>query len=181
MISERDEGGSRRSLLRATRGSLLAGSSAALAISAHTAADGGLPDPALTAFLTVLIGWVATSLAGRFTGVIGILGTLAVAQTLMHTLLTVLSEHPGAGVAIDPVAMTLAHAGATLVTAVLLSHAERGLLLVAASVRRLLPVVFSPAPPRSGPVAAVAAAVVNAHVEIVLRKLYARRGPPQYS
>lgn len=180
MISERDGGGSRRTL-RATRGSLLAGSSAALAVSAHIAADGGLPDPALTAFLTVLIGWMATSLADRFTGVIGILGTLTVAQTLMHTVLTVLSEHPGAAVAVDPVAMTLAHAGATVVTAVLLGHAERGLLLIAASLRRLLPVMFSPAPPPSGPIAPVAAAVVNAHVEIVLRRLYARRGPPRYS
>ena len=47
------------------RGALIAGSSAALAVSAHALADGGVPDAPLTLLLTVMIGWTATALAAN--------------------------------------------------------------------------------------------------------------------
>ncbi len=168
--------------MRALRGSLLAASSAALASTAHAAADGGLPDASGTVVLTALIGWTATSLADKVRGPLGILAMLGAAQLLMHLVLTALNTHPGAGNHVDPIAMTSAHVVATLLTAVLLAHAERGLLLATAALRRLLPVLWSPPVP-SVPISTVvhpAAAGARA-VDVLLRRVCARRGPPVHS
>ncbi|WP_231104604.1 hypothetical protein [Haloechinothrix halophila] len=156
-------------------------SSAVLTISAHTAAGGGLPDPATTIALTGLLGWLATAISDRVSGTTGILATLSVAQLLLHSALTLISGHHGAP-AFDPGLMTMSHAVATLLIALLLSHTERGLLLVAASLRRLLPVVFTPAPPPHGtPGVVLCSPVPDDYVRVLLRRVCTRRGPPAYS
>lgn len=154
-----------------------------LAISAHAAAHGGTPDAPLTILLTVLIGWVATALAERAPGALGILTTLGIGQLLMHLVLLLVDDHHGGAVVeFEPLQITCAHALATVLTALLLEHAERGLRTVAMGLRRLLPVLWSPPavhrPAGSPRVITVAPGVF---LEIQLRRVRPRRGPPLHS
>lgn len=168
--------------MRAARGWLLAGSSGLLAVSAHVAADGAVPDPSLTIVLAALIGWVGTSLADRTRGIAGILATLATAQVVMHFTLTALDAHAGSDGGTLSVAMTATHGIATLLTAVLVCHAERGLDTFASAVRRILPVAWTaPPPPHGKPPRVLAPVVGSRHVEVLLRRVCARRGPPLHS
>lgn len=168
--------------MSAARGWLLAGSSGLLAVSAHIAADGGMPDPSLTVVLAALIGWIGTSLADRTRGTIGILSTLAAAQVVMHFTLSALDTHEGSAAGAASPAMTATHGIATLLTAVLVHHAERGLDVLSSAMRRLLPVVWTaPPPPHGKPPRVLAPTVVSSHVEVLLRRVCARRGPPLHS
>ncbi|WP_020669001.1 hypothetical protein [Amycolatopsis nigrescens] len=166
---------------------MLAVSAAALAVTAHAAAGGGVPDVSLTLLLTVLIGWVATSLAGRTRGLPGILAVLGAAQLIMHLVLTELMGHSGhSGLGVPPAGlMTLAHVLATAGTALLLAHAERMLLAVAAGLRLLLPVLWRHAPVPHGPARALPgvpdAAPGHLEMSVLLRRVCARRGPPACS
>lgn len=165
---------------RALRGLLLAASSAVLAASAHVSADGVLPNPALTVVLTAIIGWVGTALADRTRGILGLLTTLSAAQLLMHGMLTLADTHSGGGTAtFDPTTMTAAHAVATVLTAVLVGYAERGIAVVTSSLRRLLPMAWSPQPaPAPVPAQPVTTAADTGAFAIVLRHICGRRGPP---
>jgi hypothetical protein len=80
--------------MRVVRGGLLAISSAALAVSAHVLADGGLPDAAMTVLLTVLIGWTATALAAKTRGPVPTVAVLGAGQLVMHVVLSTLATHP---------------------------------------------------------------------------------------
>ncbi|GAA5105715.1 hypothetical protein GCM10025762_09100 [Haloechinothrix salitolerans] len=165
--------------MRAARGSVLAVSSAVLTVCAHTAAGGHLPDPVTTIALTGLLGWLATTISDHIRGTVGILATLSLAQLLLHSTLTVAGGHHYAAPVFDPVVMTASHALATVVIALLLSHTERGLLLVGASLRRLLPVVFTPVPPPHGtPSAVLFPPVPDDYIRVLLRRVCHRRGPP---
>lgn len=166
--------------MRAVRGALLAASSATLAIGAHAVAHGGMPDAAMTVAMTALIGWSATGLADRARSTASTLAALGVAQLLMHLVLTVVDDHHGVvAVPLDPVAMTGAHAVATVLTALLLAHAERGLLAFAASLRGLLQ-VRCPRLADDPPVGsvAVAPAARGLSIEVLLRRVRPPRGPP---
>jgi hypothetical protein len=167
-----------RSALRTARGVFVAFSSAGLAITAHALAGGGLPDTALTLLLTALIGWIGGALAEKTEGPIGVLAVLGTAQLGMHLVLTVLMGHMGP-VRAD---MYLAHAGATVLTAALLTYAESMLRAAVASLWLLLPVVWRPAPVPAGPAPApVPSPLETPHISVVLRRVHGRRGPPQYS
>jgi hypothetical protein len=175
--------GADRSALRVVRGGLLAFSSAALAVSAHALAGAGLPDASMTVVLTILIGWIATALAGRTRGPLGALALLAPAQLLMHVVLGALMAHPGGpGTATGGVhgaAMTAAHAAATVLTAALVAHAESMLRIAVASLRLLLPVVWTPAPiPAAAPAPPLPHRAGTDAVTVVLRRVRGRRGPP---
>ncbi|SFP88352.1 hypothetical protein SAMN05421810_103728 [Amycolatopsis arida] len=163
------------------RGTLLAGAAAVLAVTAHAAADGGLPNLSLTLLLTALIGWTATALADQARGAPGILAVLGCAQLLMHLVLTELANHH-TGTSGGP-GMLASHAGATLLTALLLARAEALLLVVAASARRLLPVAWHPAPVPAGPVPRPVPVPTGETpvVSVVLRRVCGRRGPPRRS
>ncbi|QWF80339.1 hypothetical protein [Amycolatopsis sp. CA-230715] len=167
-----------RNPLRVARGTLLAASSAALAVSAHAFADGGLPDTALTVLLTLLIGWVATGLTDRTTGPLGAFAVLGAGQLVMHVVLSDLMDHGTSQV--DGAVMTAAHVVATGIAAVLVATAESMLRTAVAALRLLLPTVWRPAPVPSGPVQATAArpSADCPHVGVVLRRVCARRGPP---
>lgn len=166
-----------------------------LTLTAHAAADGGMPDPSLTVVVAGVFGWMSSATARRAPGgdrrrgrtgrqTAGILTKLAVAQLFMHSTLTLCESDHGAtsGVAVDPVVMLAAHAAATLLIAVLICGAEHALLAVVAGLRRLLPVVVLAGPhPPARPALVTAPVVAGQHVEVVLRRVNARRGPPLFS
>lgn len=160
------------------RGVLLAGLSAALSVTAHGTAGGGLPHPGVTVVLASLIGWIATATAHRAQGTRGILLVLGTGQLATHALLTLLSGHGGEGPA-----MVAGHALATAATAVVLARAEEMLAAAAAATRWLWrPVtilVTLPALPNSpapAPLALPTAATVA--TDVLLRRVHGRRGPP---
>lgn len=176
-----------RPVFHIARAVLLTFSSAAPAIAAHAAA-GGISQAALTALLTPLIGWLATVLADRVRGMVGMVLVLSAAQMVMHVLLGghgALSAHvPGtmAGLGGDAVVAT-AHIGAVALTAVLLARAESMLAVAAAALRVLLPVVSCPAPVSTdGPLQIGVRPAAGPHlVEVLLRRVHRRRGPPTFS
>lgn len=175
--------------VRVARGWLLAATSAVLSLSAHTAADGALPDPSLALAIAGLVGWVSTAMADRSQaprsgGVLGVMLTLAAAQVVIHFALTVFGAHHdlAGGPYVDPLIMVAAHAVATVVLAVLIGTAERGLLAVVVGLRRLLPVVVAAGPHPDLPAPAVVVpTTVSSHAEVLFRRLHARRGPPSLS
>ncbi|WP_406639938.1 hypothetical protein [Amycolatopsis sp. WGS_07] len=171
-----------RGALAAVRGGLLALSSASLAVTAHAAADGGLPDPALTLLLTGLLGWTATALAGRARGPLGTVAVLGGGQLVMHLVLTTLGGHDPSGAApSDGWAMTAAHAVATLLTALVLARADAMLLAVLHVVRVILPLLVRPlpVPAAAGGVARPRAVRVVPLLSVELRRVRGRRGPPR--
>ncbi|HEV2782244.1 MAG TPA: hypothetical protein VGX25_22870 [Actinophytocola sp.] len=174
---------------RAVRGWLLALASMALAVAAHGAAGGGTPEFGTVLPLTALLAWVGAVVMHRPRGVVPLTVLLGAIQLALHLLLTrVAGAHAhGAGpAAVDGWAMLAAHAAATVLTAALLVKASAALTLVSAALdwlRGQLAVL------RSAPVPAPAAIVPTSAVpdrpgpllEILLRRVRARRGPPASS
>jgi len=174
--------------VRIARGCLLAVTSAVLSVTAHTVADGALPPLSVALVIAGLTGWTSTALVDRTKGtrsgrLIGVLVTLAAAQLITHGLLTLLAHpQPTGGTPIDGWAMLAAHASATVIMAVLITGAERGLLAVLAGLRRILPVIVTFGPPRVRAVRCPAAPATPAtYTEILLRRVHSRRGPPHRS
>ncbi|PXY32736.1 hypothetical protein BAY60_05285 [Prauserella muralis] len=164
--------------MRQARGVLLSLASAALAVSAHALADGELPHLSTTVVLTALIGWVSTAAADKTRGLPGILLVLGGAQLVTHLVLAELSGHAAGGPA-----MTASHVAATACTALLLAHAESMLLTAVSALRLLLPVAWTPAPVGAPAVrrAVVRPAGGEPVVDVLLRRVHRRRGPPALS
>ncbi|MEV4051252.1 hypothetical protein AB0J55_08680 [Amycolatopsis sp. NPDC049688] len=164
---------------------MLAVSAAALSVTAHRLADGGLPDPAMTLLLTGLFGWTAAALARKARGPVATITLLGIAQLVMHLLLTTLAGHhdmyamPGR----TGLGMIGAHAVATLVTALLLARADTMLLTVLAVLRAFLPRLLTPLPVPSAPPPLVPARPAGPDhlVGVDLRRIRGRRGPPVHS
>jgi hypothetical protein len=155
---------------------LLAAMSAALAVAAHTVAGGMLPDPGLTALLTVGVAAVGIAMADRRRGQGAILLVLGAAQLATHVLLSVASQ--GMPDMVDPLVMTGAHAAAVLVAAVLLARADAVVFGLAGLLAMLLPRVVI-APPPVGPLVSWRVAVpVDRAKAVLLRLTSPRRGPP---
>jgi hypothetical protein len=175
----------RPAVLGATRGVLLAVCAAALSVTAHRLADGGLPDPAMTGLLTALFGWTASTLARRARGPVATITLLGAAQLVMHLLLTTLADHHDMAAAPGGTGfgMVAAHAFATLVTALLLARADATLLTVLAVLRAILPRLLTPLPvPSAAPVLVPARVAGPDHlVGVDLRRIRGRRGPPEHS
>lgn len=164
--------------VRVARGWLLAASAVVLTLTAHTAADGALPDPALALAIAGLVGWASTAV--RTARLPVLLAILAAAQLVIHFALTFLAPHGSHVAAVDDTTMLAAHAVATVVLAALIGSAERGLIAVVAGLRRLLPVVFAAGPHPAGQVPAVVVpAAAGTHTEVLLRRVHTRRGPPR--
>ncbi len=174
-----------RAALGATRGALLAVTSAALSVTAHFLADGELADPALTVLLTGLIGWTATALAGKARGPVATLALLGSGQVVMHLVLVTLAGHDMYGMPgrAGGLTMLAAHAIATLVTALLVAKADAMLLAALSAVRAILPWLLPVLPvPAAAPVAMPARADGPPHLTSVdLRRINGRRGPPCHS
>ncbi|WP_253857637.1 hypothetical protein [Prauserella alba] len=169
-------------LMPAVRGVLLAATSAALSVTAHGAAGGGLPHPATTIVVSSLIGWVATATAHRARGVRGILLFLGSGQLAVHILLTTLSGHGG-----EAPAMVAGHVLATVATACVLARAETVLTGVTTAVRAILPVTVWRWRPYRRPQRDVAGTplplpdAATTVVDVLLRRVHGRRGPPALS
>ncbi|QRP51297.1 hypothetical protein [Amycolatopsis sp. FDAARGOS 1241] len=164
---------------------MLAASSASLAVTAHAVADGGLPDPPLTLLLTGLLGWTATALAGKARGPLATVAVLGAGQLVMHLVLTTLATHDGHAAAgwASGWTMTAAHAVATLLTALLLARADAVLLAVLRVVRAVLPRLTPtlPVPAAAGALLPPPPAGAVAILDVELRRVRCRRGPPVLS
>lgn len=175
------------------RGVLLAIASATLTVSAHGMAGGGLPDSldqvVFTALLTMLFAWGAGPMAGRG-GVVRLLGVLAATQAAQHLLLTELAGHGALGghgqAPVNGWVMLAAHTVAIAATAIMLSRADLAMSTIVSAIRLLLSQLFRyRVPPATGPVAAAPTSAAPARpgllLEILLRRVSARRGPPANS
>jgi hypothetical protein len=162
---------------RIVRGVSLAVVSAALAVAAHTVAGGMLPDPGLTALLTVGVAAVGIAMADRRRGQGAILLVLGAAQLATHVLLSVAGH--GMPDVVDPLVMTVAHAVAVLVAAVLLARADGVVFGLAGLLAMLLPRVLVTPPPPVGPrVSRRWVVPVDRATAVLLRLASPRRGPP---
>jgi hypothetical protein len=176
----------RPAALGATRGASLAVSAAVLSVTAHWLADGGLPDPAMTVLLTGLFGWTATALTRKARGAVATVALLGGAQLVMHLLLTTLAGHHDTHMAPrgTGLGMVIAHAVATVLTALLLARADATLLTVLAVLRAFLPRLLTPLPVSGSPVRALVPARTAGPGHLVgvdLRRIRGRRGPPAHS
>ncbi|WP_018686952.1 hypothetical protein [Actinokineospora enzanensis] len=174
------------------RGVLLGAVTAALAVSAHGMAGGGVPDTAVTLALTGLVGWAGTALAdsraGRVSGPLTTMAVLGISQLGLHVLLTyVLGPHEAihAGHSAPPVdarLMVATHVVATVLSALLLTHAGTALTTTAAAVTGLIRALVPPPRPIPHRPAARPVDVTPGHLlAVVLREVCARRGPPVFS
>ncbi|GAB3139327.1 hypothetical protein GCM10027258_18160 [Amycolatopsis stemonae] len=159
---------------------LLAVCAAALSVTAHRLADGGLPDPAMTVLLAGLFGWTASALARKARGPVATIALLGAAQLVMHLLLTTLAGHDmAAAPGRSGLGMVAAHAFATLLTALLLARADSTLLAVLAVLRAILPRLLTPLPVPAAPAPVPVRAAAPGHlVGVDLRRIRGRRGPP---
>jgi hypothetical protein len=136
-----------------------------------------LPDPGLTALLTVGVAGVGIALADRRRGQGAILLVLGAAQLATHVLLSVAGQ--GMPDMVDPLVMTGAHAAAVLVAAVLLARADAVVLGLAGLLAMLLPLVLVAPPPPVGPLVSWRVVVpVDRAMAVLLRRTSPRRGPP---
>jgi len=170
---------------QALRGCLLALSSTGLAIAAHGVAGGGLPDSALTLPLMALIAWGATALRPWHLGLLPLTGVLAVIQVVLHYLLSNEANHHDHAPPpqINGWAMFAGHALATVITAALLARASTALTLISAALAWLRAVLreLLTAPvavPATIGAGTVAPARPGELLEILLRQVLTRRGPP---
>jgi hypothetical protein len=154
-----------------------------LAIAAHGMAGGSTPDTALAVLLTMLVAWAGTSIADRRQGPVAVLVALGTAQLAMHLVLTYVVpwhvEHHEAPV--DPAAMWATHILATLVTGLLLTKADTALSVVGSAIQLLRGLLEAPVFPVVP--AAIHALPASPHrsghmLQVVLRKVCGRRGPP---
>lgn len=177
---------------RATRGWLLALSSTGLAIAGHGVAGGGFPDLGIAVPLTALLAWVGAALADRLRRLVPLIIALGAIQLGLHLLLTEVvgahgGHHAGSGgpAPVDDLTMLAGHALATVVTAALLAKASAALSLGSAALNWLRGQLSVPRPV---PVAAAHPIPISAAparpgvlLEILLRRVRSRRGPPATS
>jgi hypothetical protein len=170
---------SRPAPTRLARAVLLAVTSSALSVTAHGAAGGSVTEFAPALPLTLLVAFAGTALAERWRGPATVLATLGVAQLGQHALLT-LGHHAadGPGLGFSPTAMTAAHVVAALLTGLLLARADAALHALVAVVTRLLPPPHVPVVPAAALWAPTPSSTANALVDVVLRRVHGRRGPP---
>jgi hypothetical protein len=155
------------------RGAVLAGLSALLAAAGHAAGGGTLPDLAVLVPVLPLLAWTFTGAASRCHGLVGTIAVLALGQFVLHNAIELLHpSHPGS-------TMLGMHAVATVVTALALRHADRGVAALTAALWRVLPRRLVPPPAdRPLPTLAVPGPAVPARLARAFVVADARRGPP---
>lgn len=161
---------------------MLGASSAALAMVAHGAAGGTVPDTSIAVVLTVLVAWAGSSIAWTRYGMPAMLGVLGASQLGMHALMATMAHEPlTTG---DPVAMVLTHALATAATATMLLRADATLKLLETAVaylRGLLRVAHLVGMPQPVPTRPVPVDHAPVLLTVDLRRAHGRRGPPACS
>lgn len=136
--------GRRRSdlALRGPRAAMLAISSASLGTGAHAFPGGGLPHLSVLLPLTLVVAAAGTLLAERRRSAWGMLGTLGCSQLLMHVFLSATGPHAAGGAASHGsggLPMAASHALATLLTGLLLVHADTLLVVAWSALHRAMP------------------------------------------
>lgn len=174
--------------LRVLRGAGVACTAASLSVAAHAAAGGSLPGLGTTVVITVLLTGAGVALADRKRGSWGILGALAVSQLALHFFLelTALGHH-GSGhlhgpspIPVSPGLMTLGHVIVTLLTALVMAHAERVLFVVTRLLQAIFPRKTTPLPVVTPPPAVcVPAPVPRTLAQLIYQRIHGRRGPPK--
>ncbi|MCE6997022.1 hypothetical protein LZG04_19755 [Saccharothrix sp. S26] len=164
---------------RLARAVLLAVTSAALSVTAHGAAGGSVTEFAPALPLTLLVAFAGTALAERGRRPWTVLATLGAAQVGQHVLLN-LGHHvaDGPGLGFGPTAMTAAHVVAALLTGLLLARADAVLQALAGAVARLVPPPLTPVAPAGALWSITPSSAANALVDVLLRRVHGRRGPP---
>jgi hypothetical protein len=167
------------------RGLLLASSSAALAVAAHGLGGGTVADSGFAVLLAALLTWGGMSLASRG-GAVGLVVVLGATQASQHVLLSELASGHGKDPAVfDGSTMVAAHVVATVLTAILLTRAGVALSAITAALAWLLgqlrALVAGPVTPRPATVGTSLPARPGPLLEVLLRQVCARRGPPGLS
>jgi hypothetical protein len=172
-------------VLRVVRGSVLAVTSATLAVIAHVIGGGMAPDTGLTLLLTVGVAAGGVALADRQRGGWAILAALGTSHLAIHLLLTLsapaMSMSPSgmAGTAVDGQVMLAAHCVAILLATVLLTRAEVAIYALAELLALLLPRWIAVQPVRLVPPTAPRPSEhADQVMRVLLRRACSRRGPP---
>lgn len=140
----------------------------------------------MTMLLTVMIGWLGSASAAKTGGPVKTVAVLGAAQLIMHVGLHTLATHEshttGSGV-MSGITMTATHTVATLVTALLVAHAESILQTVITAMRLLLPLIWRAVPVLDTVAAStiVRSPETGQLVSMLFRRVLGRRGPPVYS
>jgi hypothetical protein len=165
---------------RVVRGSALATLSAVLTAAGHVAAGGTLGDLTLLVVLLPLLAVAFTSAAGACRSAVGAMLVLGAGQVVLHQAMVLLHPPHGTGTAaFGTAAMVAVHAAVTVVTAVALRCADRGVSALVAVLQRVLPRRLSPLPVARPLRPAVLPAPVQARARAaVLAASVLRRGPP---
>jgi hypothetical protein len=145
----------------------------ALAVLAHSTADGHLPDAGLAFSLVALLTWACAGFARRELTPARMLVLIGGGQLAMHVMMSLAAsrhEHHD-----DPARMAVSHVVATVLTVVVLAGAERTILALARAVASVLPRRLAPLP-ATAPLAVVTPRVVPAVV--VFLDVLSWRGPP---
>ncbi len=163
------------------RGVVLAALSTLLTALGHVAGGGSLPDLALLVVLFPMLCGVLASLARCCTSTGAAVLTLAAGQLALHELLELMhpSHQASRPAVLAGAAMLAMHAVATLVTAVMVSTADRALVALVAALRGVLPRRLVPPPAdRPLPTLAVPPLAVPARLRLAHAAPLLRRGPP---
>jgi hypothetical protein len=171
--------------VRVLRSGMLAVTAATLAVAAHVAAGGELPDTASTILLTMLIGWAGTTVAHRRVGKPTMVAALAGTQTALHGMLTVVHhlslhrpEPETVALVTDGRLMLAGHTLAVLLTGVVLAYADAAILAVLAAVHSALPTRPPPLAARIPLAGVVLPTVEHTATAVLLTRICGRRGPP---
>jgi len=162
------------------RGGALATLSAVLTAAGHVAGGGALGDLTLLLVLLPLLAVVCTSAAGACRSAVGAMLVLGAGQVVLHQAMVLLHPpHVTGAAALGTAAMLAMHAAVTVVTAVALRCADRGVSALVAVLRRVLPRRLSPLPVLRPLRTAVLPAPVPTRVRAsLLAASVLRRGPP---
>jgi hypothetical protein len=145
----------------------------ALAVLAHTSADGHLPDAGLVFSLVALLTWACSGFARHELTPGRLLMLIGGGQLAMHLMMSLASSRHEPDP--DPARMVAAHVVATALTVVVLAAAERVVLTVARALASVLPRRLTPLP-ATAPLVVATPRVVPA--EVVFLDVLSWRGPP---
>jgi hypothetical protein len=144
----------------------------ALAVLAHSSADGHLPDAGLVFSLVALLTWACAGFARRELTPGRMLVLIGGGQLAMHFMMSLAAsrhEHD------DPSRMVAAHVVATVLTVAILAVAERTVLALARAVASVLPRRLTPLP-ATAPLVVATPRITPAVV--VFLDVLSWRGPP---
>lgn len=145
----------------------------ALAVLAHSTADGRLPDAGLVFSLVALLTWACTGFARHELTPGRLLLLVGGGQLAMHVLVSLaVSRHEHEG---SPARMVASHVVATVLTVVVLAVAERTVLAVARAIASVLPRRLTPLPATAPLVVATPRRLPAA---VVFLDVLSWRGPP---